>query len=353
MVTPHTDGGHILILGAQGRIGAAAAQAFRAAGWRVQAQARRAGPGVDLVAPLADTEALCRAADGAHTVLYAVNPLYTEWSRQLQPLAEAGMAVAERLGAHFLLPGNVYAYGACLPPRLTPDTPQHPDTPKGRQRALLEQTLADRAAAGRLRATVLRAGDFFGPAPGTWLDKLIAKDLPAAAASGRGATLRYPGPLDRAHAWAYLPDLALAFVDVAALKRQEDATGTGRAYETLHFAGHTLTGAELLQALADAARALGVKGPLRQARMPWWPLQLAGLAVPMLRELARMRWLWLHAHALDGRALATRLGVAPPTTPLPQALQATLRAMGVGEAPGPLPGEDVQDSGGARAIVAR
>ena len=72
----------------------------------------------------------------------------------------------------------------------------------------LEAELQQRAQAGRLRAVVIRAGDFFGAGSGSWLDLAIAKDV----AKGR---LVYPGPLDLPHAWAYLPDLARAFVRIA------------------------------------------------------------------------------------------------------------------------------------------
>jgi hypothetical protein len=62
----------------------------------------------------------------------------------------------------------------------------------------------------------------------------------------------YPGPLHTLHAWAYLPDLARAFVLVA--ERQ----ATLPMFEVLHFPGHTLTGEELLEALARSARRQGL-----------------------------------------------------------------------------------------------
>jgi len=109
-----------LVLGANGRFGAAAVQAFAASGWRVLAQARRAPGrlpagarhiGIDL----ADREALVDAAAGARVVVHAVNPPYTRWDAEVLPLARRGMDVAERLGARLLLPGNVYGYGAGMP----------------------------------------------------------------------------------------------------------------------------------------------------------------------------------------------------------------------------------------------
>jgi hypothetical protein len=161
-------------------------------------------------APLASlADALAAAGARPSVVVHGINPLYTRWEEAL-PAARAGMDLAERLGARFMLPGNVYNHGAAMPARIDETTPQRPTTAKGRIRAEMERELARRAAAGRLGATVITAGDFFGAGDGSWLDQVVVK----AIAKGR---LDYPGDPDLVHAWAYLPDLARAFVAVASL----------------------------------------------------------------------------------------------------------------------------------------
>src|SRR4051794_12021379 len=111
----------VLILGANGRFGGAAVDAFVAAGWRVLAQMRRP-PQRPLPASaehvpiaLADGAALAARAAGATVVVHAVNPAYTRWDDELMPLLRQGVEVAQRLGARFVLPGNVYNYGASMP----------------------------------------------------------------------------------------------------------------------------------------------------------------------------------------------------------------------------------------------
>ena len=311
----------VLILGANGRFGAAAALAFAAAGWRVLAQVRRAPSGelarVAEPVPLAltDTAGLARAAAGAAVVVHAVNPLYTRWDAEAMPALRAGLDVAETLGAHFMLPGNVYNYGAQMPSLLSEDTPQHPSTRKGEIRVAMEELIAQRAAAGRFTASVLRAGDFFGAGTGNWFDQAIVKSM-------RAGKLVYPGPLDLPHAWAYLPDLAQAFVRVA---RQP----THAAFRCWHFEGHTLTGAELLAGIEAAAASLGL-APARGFRhggLPWGVIGAVGLVNPTWRELARMSYLWRVPHALDGRRLAALPGPAPAATPLQTALRNALLAL--------------------------
>jgi len=321
----HTRTRTVLVLGARGRLGAATAAAFRAAGWRVLAQARRSdrngGDGdsdcsrIDL--PLQDTRRLAEAAAGASVVVYAVHPPYTDWDTQMLPLARDGMAVAEKLGATFMLPGNVYAFGEGMPDLLREDTPERPTTEKGRLRRQLEAELAERAVRTGLKSIVIRAGDFFGATEGTWIDLMIAKKLVS------GCKLSYPGPADVPHGWAYLPDLARAFVALA-------ERGDLPAHARLHFEGHTLTGEQLLDGLELAARDLGLVAPAKRitrSRMSWLPIRIAGLVVPMLRELARMSYLFRVPHGLDGRALSALAGPLP-RTPLRDALRATVASLG-------------------------
>lgn len=315
----------MLVLGANGRFGLAAAQAFCAAGWQVVAPLRRdpvagmpAGVRVSTTR-LEDTAQLAREAASAQVVVHAVNPVYTRWATELLPTARCGMDVAQRLGARLLLPGNVYNFGAAMPSLLREDTPQRATTRKGTLRIALEAELVQRSANGQLRATVIRAGDFFGGGSGNWFDLAIAKSL-------RAGRLVYPGPTDVPHAWAYLPDLARAFVAIA-----NRPTGACAAFERFHFAGNTVTGDALLTGIAQAAESLGVRpaSGWSRAGMPWRVIRLGGLAVPVWRELAEMAYLWHVPHALDGRALEAAVGL-PAGTALPDALRQTLAALGYG-----------------------
>jgi nucleoside-diphosphate-sugar epimerase len=314
----------VLILGAAGRLGSAAVQAFAAAGWRVLAQQRKTTPlpvGAErLSIALSDTAALAAAAAGAQVVVYGVNPLYDRWDAELLPLARQGMDVAEALGATLLLPGNVYNYGPGMPPLLREDTPQPGGTSKGLLRCAMEAELRERTTRGRMKAIIIRAGDFYGHGRGSWLDLAIAKDI----ASGK---LVYPGPLDLPHAWAYLPDLARAFVAVAGRSGWGDAP----VFEELLFTGHTVTGHDMLVEIEAAASGLGLRpvGGWRIAGLPWGVIRVIGLFKPVMRELARMSYLWHVPHAIDGSSLERAVGTLP-VTPLPRALRMALADLQVG-----------------------
>jgi nucleoside-diphosphate-sugar epimerase len=305
----------VLILGAAGRVGQVLAGAFADAGWHVRAQSRKPLPPNLAARPrllavrcdALDAAAIAAAAQGADVVIHALNPPYTEWDRLALPLADAALAAARLSGALLMLPGNLYNFGTDLPALLTPATPERGNTTKARIRIETEARLA---AARGVDSVVIRAGDFFGGTqPGSWFDLALASKV----AAGRFV---YPGRLDIAHAWAYLPDLARAFVLVA----EQRAKLSG--HQRLHFAGHCVTGDEMRQAFE---RAIGRR--LIAATLPWWLMRLVSPLVPMWRELLAMRYLWQRPHRFDDAALAALIG-AVPHTPLQQAVNTALADAG-------------------------
>ena len=309
----------VLILGAAGRLGLCLVQAFSKAGWQVLAQARKplaqeiaSLPGVKLLhCDALDRSALIRGGQGAQVLINALNPPYTEWAQKLLPLAEVAQDTALALDALLMLPGNVYNFGQQLPELLREQgrTPEQANTPKAALR--IEQEARMAAAAPRLRSVVLRAGDFFGgPGRGSWFDLSLASQL------HKGKVL-HPGPMNVAHAWAYLPDFAECFVRLA--ERHAEFKGHTR----LHFSGHTLQGQQLHQALEN------VWGqPLKASTLPWGLIRLGAPFVPSWRAIAEMRYLWQRPHRLDEQELRQWIG-EPPHTPLLQAVQESLLALGL------------------------
>jgi len=278
-----------LILGATGRIGRHADQAFSAAGWNV----RRFRRGQDLT----------RAARGADVIVNAWNPPYSRWQAEVPGLTNMVIAAARASGATVIIPGNVYVFGPDMPALIGPEAPHRADTPLGLVRRQME---AAYRKAG-IRTIVLRAGDFLDDQPsGNWFDKVIAKR----AAKGR---LSYPGATDIAHAWAWLPDLTRAMVGLA------DIRETLPEFSDLAFPGHTLTGAELA---TSCGQALG--RPVIARRMSWLPVHLARPVWSEARHLLEMRYLWDVPHKLDGRAL-DRLLPNRAQTPLASVLARALQ----------------------------
>ncbi|MBC7918981.1 MAG: sugar nucleotide-binding protein [Rhodoferax sp.] len=314
----------VLILGARGRFGLAAARAFADAGWRVLGQMRPgAQPPVDapvrvewLSLDLADTQALTHAAQGAVVVVHALNPAYTNqaWSEQVLPLTEAALALCRALDATLMVPGNIYNFGKGMPAQLRDDAPQRAHTVKGRIRVAMEEVIQ----ASGVRAIVIRAGDFFGSGKGSWFDQAMVGKL-------QKGVFTYPGARDVPTAWAYLPDLARTFVAVAQ-KRGELAP-----FDVFHFGGYRLTGQDWIDALQPIAqRAAWVRpgAALTMGRMPWAVIRLGALFMPQWASLVEMRYLWDTPHALANQKLETLIGQEPHTA-LGPAAQTALADLGM------------------------
>ena len=298
----------IIVLGAAGRIGDAAARAFLAHGWRVKGAARgekihTLADGVERVeVDATDPWELKAACTGCDVIFHGVSPLYTDWSTAL-PMARNVASAAEAVGATILLPGTVYNFGHDVREAMTEDQPEVASTEKGKIRIALEALLREPAETRGVQTLVLRAGDFFGGTkPGGWLDEFILAKL------GRDG-VQWGGLAELPHAFAYLPDLAEAFVRLAE-KRDELP-----AFDRFHFTGHTLTGTGF-HAAAEAA----VGRRLKRTTISWPLMRLVGLANPMVRELAIMSYLWKRPHSLDGAKLVRLIGTVPHT-PLVSALR--------------------------------
>jgi len=313
-----------LVLGVTGAAGRAVARELLARGWRVRAlhrdpegarRRRGAFAGIEwLQGDAMDQVRVVSAAQGAAVIFHGVNPPgYRNWRELGPPMLQNTIAAAQIHGARILFPGNVYNFGPDAWPILHEDSPQNPRTRKGTIRKMMEECLRRGAGAGA-RVLVLRAGDFFGPGTATssWFGAaLVRQGKPLRA-------IQYPGDRKAGHAWAYVPDLAATFADLAERERALPD------FERLHFGGHWLEpGIEM----AESIRRVAQNPRLPVHSMPWPLLRLATPFVPLFRELLEMRYLWQVPVQLDNRKLVALLG-HEPHTPLDTAVRRTLDDLG-------------------------
>jgi len=298
----------VVILGAKGRFGRAAVTAFTDAGWHVRAFARSwSGPddraNVELVAGDAfDPHIVAASAQGRSIIVNALNPPYPRWQSDLPKITAAVIMAAEHTGATVMLPGNIYGYGASMPELLTEATNQTPTVRKGRFRLEMEKAYAGAAEHG-VKTVILRGGDFIErETTGNWFDSHITANV------AKGVIL-YPGPLDRAHTWAYLPDMARAMVGLAETR---DSFG---AFEQFGFAGYSLSGRALIEVIEQVVD----RGAMKIKSAPWALIRTLGLLFPQMREIAEMAYLWQVPHTIEGTKLFAALPGFEPT-PLDRAI---------------------------------
>jgi nucleoside-diphosphate-sugar epimerase len=284
--------------------------AFRDAGWSVTGLGRtnrKPVNGTLFVAGDADDVEVVRAAIAdADVVVHALHLRYDQWGngrseKQLQVVIDA----LGNSGKTLLFPGTIYNYRAG-DRTISPATRQSAEAPRGEIRIRLETLLREASAAGKFQTIILRGGDFFGPGNrGEWFEAAMLMDV----AKGK---IYHMGGLSTRHSWAYLPDLSRAF---AVLAEKREALGK---FENFHFAGHWVSHGQMMGAIQTA-----LPGKVAVSPLQWWMIRAVGLFNPVMRDIYRMRYLWVNEMELVDPRLDAILG-PDFGTPFEEAVAATV-----------------------------
>jgi len=314
MINVH-DKPAVALFGGSGTIGQALAPLFVPQPFRVVGRslsqlqsAFAAFPGADLaVWDQADRETAVAALQGIQTLVYLVGVPYTDF--RLHPvLFDQVLTSAIKAGVQrCVLVGTVYPFGLATTSLVREDHPRNPQTFKGQMRKQQEDVLLAADAAGRIRGTILRLPDFYGPKiPRSYLASLFQ-------AAAQRKTAQLIGPLNTPHEYVYIPDVAKT------LLRLIDEDG---AYgHTWHLAGaDRITLAEVIK-LVESISGTHLRKFVAGKRT----LQLLGTFNPLLREVAEMHYLFTQPLFLDDSALSQLLGPLNKT-PYPEGVRASLAA---------------------------
>jgi nucleoside-diphosphate-sugar epimerase len=294
------------LFGAAGAIGRSIAVALRTRGvsYRVVGRQRprlEEEFGHDPLAEIAtwdsdDPASIRAAAEDVETIIYLVGVPYNHF--ELHPvLMQKTLHGAIEAGVEQLvLIGTVYPYGIPQSEKVTEQHPRNPHTFKGRMRKEQEDLLLEAHAEGRIRGTILRLPDFYGPGvEASFLHSLFK-------AAARGGTADMIGPIDKPHEFMYVPDVGPAVLDLAA---HPEAFGTW-----WNFAGAGVTTQR--QIVDEVFRLAGRPPRIRVAGK--FVLRLMGLFNPFLRELVEMHYLVTTPVLMDDTALHRLLGTVHKTS---------------------------------------
>jgi nucleoside-diphosphate-sugar epimerase len=302
------DRGRLHVVLGTGPLGLAVARHLAARGERVRTVSRggRAdvAAGVEvLAADVADIAEVSRACDGAAVVYHCANPPYAKWPELHPPLMKAVIEGVASVGATLVFGDNLYAYGPVDGP-FTEELPYRATGPNGRTRARIAEDLMRAHEDGRVRATIGRGSDFFGPHAhqSTVGDRVFAHAL-----AGKPAQLL--GDLDVPHTVTYIDDFGKALVT---LGEREDALGG-----VWHVPNaETVTMRRFVELVfAEVGR------PPRLRAAPSWGLVLAGLFNPTLRAVREQLYQSERPWVVDSSKFERIFGWK--ATPLPEAVRAT------------------------------
>jgi nucleoside-diphosphate-sugar epimerase len=252
-----------------------------------------------------DADAIIRVATGAATIFNCVNPPYHRWETDWPPMHHAMMSAAERSGAVLVMMDNLYAFGPGTSMPMRPDTPMRAAGAKGAVRARMATDLLAAHAAGRLRATLARASDFYGPAV---LGAAMGERVVPRVLAGKKVSVL--GALDVPHAVSYMPDVAKTLVTLAT-----DERAWGRPWHVPN--APAVSQRETVEAFATAA---GTK--VAVSSVPKAALAMLGLVNPTIRGLKETTYQFDHPWIADATDTETTFGLT--ATPLAVGAAATV-----------------------------
>jgi nucleoside-diphosphate-sugar epimerase len=263
---------------------------------------------VDGVQPVAadanNTDRMVEIVDGAEALYNCANPSYNRWVTDWPPLSASMLETAERTGSVFVAISNLYGYGE-VNHSMTERDPLKATGTKGRIRAQMWEQMLAAHEAGRANVVEARASDYFGPGVGR--QSQLGGEVVASVLKGK--TVSVFGNPDVPHSWTYVPDIAAALVK---LGRESRAWGRPWHVPT----NPPMTWREMITAIARTA---GVKAP-RVRSYYQLELRLAGVLMPIVRELDEVGYQFEQPFILDSSDFQDTFGASP--TPMDEALRA-------------------------------
>lgn len=300
-----------VVLGASGGAGNAISRALHASGYRVRA-VNRSGradlpEGIHLMASdLSTPDGVARAVAGAGVVYMAAQPEYHRWPEDFPLMLKQVADATASVGAKLVMVDNLYGYGPQAG-TITGGTPERATDRKGAVRREMTATLLRAHQSGKLRVTIGRASDYFGPRAD---NSSITALAIAPAADGR--TIRWIGSLDAMHSVAYLPDVARAYVQLGTSDEAD-----GRIWILPH--GEPITGRGFLDMVNNA-----LPEPVKTGLLSRTMLSLAAPFHKPSREILEILYQWSEPFVVDGAADYQRTFGRFESIPLGEAVSKTV-----------------------------
>jgi nucleoside-diphosphate-sugar epimerase len=292
-----------------GPLGLAVARRLAAAGKQVRLVNRSgtapAPQGAEVVAADAtDLAASRKACEGAAVVYHCATGAYGRWTQLLPPLMNGIIEGASAAGAKLVYGDNLYAYGPVDGP-ITEDLPYRPVGPNTRARADVANTLMSAHAAGKVRATIGRASDFYGPyaRQTTVGDGVFGRVL-------AGKPAQVLGDADAPHTYTFIDDFASGLVT---LGEQDEALG-----EVWHVpSAETVTMRRFVEMVFAK-----VQRPAKLQPVPKVAITLLALVNPAMAAVKETNYQREHPWVVDHSKFSQVFGSRP--TPHEQAISLTL-----------------------------
>ncbi len=261
-------------------------------------------------ADLLQADEVHRAVAGSAVAYLCVGLPYSSkrWQRDWPRLMQHVIAACSAHGTKLVFVDNVYCYTPEALYHMTEQSTIGPVSKKGKVRKQVIDLLMAAVAKGELHALIARSADFYGPGiRNSILLELVYNNLK------KGKAALWQCDATKVHSFTYTPDVAKA---VAVLGNSTEAYG--RVWH-LPTAKDKLAGQDWVALLAEALHTKPRVFVLKR-----WMLKLAGVFVPLMRELEEMSYQYQYDYFFDSSEIEQAFGLT--ATPVEQAIREIIAA---------------------------
>ena len=240
-----------------------------------------------------------QAVEGSDVVYLVVGFDYNlkVWEEKWPTLMRATINACIKHNARLVFFDNVYSYDINAIPHMTEESEYNPPSRKGAVRKQISQMLMDEVKAGKLMALIARSADFYGPDNDkSFANEMVYKNFL------KGKRANWFIDADKKHSFTYTPDAAKA---TALLGNTDDAYNT---IWHLPTDKNTITGREFIELFSKE-----MKVPNKLVVMPMWMVRLAGIFVPVLKEMREMMYQYDRDYFFDSSKFDKRFNFKTTT----------------------------------------
>jgi len=246
------------------------------------------------VADLSDPEDAKAALSRARVVYHCAAPRYDRWTEDFPALQSSIIDATASAGAKLVVLDNAYGYGQTG--ILTEHTPMQATGKKGALRAQITRDLLDQHRAGNVQVVLARASDFIGPR--VRVAALGERFWPRILAGKKPAWIGNP---DLPHSHTNIDDVGRAMITLS--NAPDDAYGRAWHVPTAPALSANQIARMAFAQLGITPKPVSAMGSLTQS--------LLSPFVPMLREVAEVRYQCDAPFVLDSSAFEAKFGMAP------------------------------------------
>lgn len=238
-----------------------------------------------------------QAAKGSDVIYMCAGLVYnkTIWQQQWPIIMQNMINAAKETNARFIFFDNVYMYGLVSGPMLE-TTPYNPVSVKGEVRAKIATQLMDEVKSGNIKASVLRAADFYGAeSMNSFFDSMVL------AKYAKGEKAQWIGKPKTLHSFSYIPDCGKAMYLL------------GQKPESDNQIWHVPTAAPLtgMQFMELAANVFNTKP--KYTTINKLMMQLFGLFNPLVKDSVEMYYQYEHDYNFNSDKFEKYFNVKPTT----------------------------------------